>query len=78
MYHLHQDGAIASVYPSIPIEVARAIWMKEIVEKHKDWIGFNHVRNNIKALDYCAGTRFFSQVSMTVCCMLKQISLETL
>ena len=53
---------MASEYAKWPVEIARAAWMKELVANHKGWIGFDQMGSAIKALDYCAGTGFFSQV----------------
>ena len=38
--------------------------MKTLIDEHKDWVGFGAMvahGDNIKALDYCAGTGFLSQ-----------------
>ncbi len=42
--------------------MTRAAWMKELIEKHKGWIGFEGMGSHIQALDYRAGTELISQV----------------
>ncbi|CAF9941698.1 hypothetical protein IMSHALPRED_002855 [Imshaugia aleurites] len=55
---------VARQYGRSPDEIARAVWMKALIEENTKWVSFDHMGTNgsgIKAFDYCAGKGFLSQ-----------------